>query len=114
MIAFATPLALLLFIPWGFAAWRLLRRARRQASPFPGLSLVPRVVTWRQRLGVGLSGLAGGPLATGQTIGRRLKRSLSRRVSRRRTGRMPRLAGRASAASHRDRWRRGLGRCWRR
>lgn len=52
MIAFATPLALLLFIPWGFAAWRLLRRARRQASPFPGLALVPRVVTWRQRLGV--------------------------------------------------------------
>lgn len=51
MIAFATPSALLLFISWGFAAWRLLRRARQQASPFPGLSLLPHVVTWRQRLG---------------------------------------------------------------
>ncbi|MGI5869384.1 MAG: VWA domain-containing protein [Kiritimatiellia bacterium] len=52
MIEFASPLAFLLFIPWGFAAWRLLRRARRQAAPFPGLSLIPRVVTWRQRLSV--------------------------------------------------------------
>lgn len=50
MTRFATPLAFLIFIPWLFAAYRLLRHARSQALPFPGLRLIPRVASWRQRL----------------------------------------------------------------
>ncbi len=50
MITFATPLAFLLILPWIFATYRLFRRAKSQAVPFPGLSKIPVMYTWRQRI----------------------------------------------------------------
>ncbi len=50
MTPVATPLALLLTIPWLYGVYRLFRKARSQAHPFPGLARMPMIVTWRQRL----------------------------------------------------------------
>jgi len=50
MMHFATPLAFLLFIPWAYATYRMLRHARSQALPFPALSKIPTTITWRQRI----------------------------------------------------------------
>ena len=50
MMHFATPLAFLLFIPWAYATYRLLRRAKSQAVPFPRLKMIPPSVSWRQYL----------------------------------------------------------------
>lgn len=47
---FATPLAFLLFLPWAYATYRMLRHARSQALPFPALSMIPTTLTWRQRI----------------------------------------------------------------
>ncbi len=50
MNALASPLALLLFVPWCLCAWRALRRAKRPAAlPFPALRELPRTITWRRR-----------------------------------------------------------------
>ncbi len=56
MIQFAFPWALLFLLPWGFAAWRMVRRARTQGVVFASASsrfahLRP---TWRQRVARGL------------------------------------------------------------
>ncbi len=50
MMQFATPLAFLLFLPWAYAVYRMLRHSRSQALPFPALSMVPTSITWRQRI----------------------------------------------------------------
>lgn len=50
MIQFATPLAFLLFLPWAYAVYRMLRHSRSQALPFPALSMIPTTTTWRQRI----------------------------------------------------------------
>lgn len=52
MIRLATPAALLLFLPWFYGVFRLMRFAKSQALPFPGLSMIPVTVTWRQRLAI--------------------------------------------------------------
>ena len=52
MIRFATPAACWLFLPWIYAVYRLIRLANSQALPFPGLSMIPATVTWRQRLAI--------------------------------------------------------------
>ena len=51
-MTFAFPYAFLLFIPWLFAAWRLLRRAKRlhQGIPFAPFALLPARATWRQHV----------------------------------------------------------------
>ena len=65
----AAPWALALFLPWAFAAWRMLRRTRGGAIPFPGARrLAVRPPTLRQRLGalpapLLLAGLAAGIVA---------------------------------------------------
>ncbi len=50
MMQFATPLAFLLFLPWVYAVYRMLRHSKSQALPFPALSMVPTSITWRQRI----------------------------------------------------------------
>ncbi len=50
MMHFATPLAFLLFLPWMYATYRMLRHAKSQALPFPTLSMIPKMITWRQRI----------------------------------------------------------------
>ena len=50
MTRFALPWAFLLLLPLCFATWRALRRVRGRGVPFPGLSRMPRIVSWRQRL----------------------------------------------------------------
>ena len=50
MTRFAFPWAFLLLLPLCFATWRALRRVRGRGVPFPGLSRMPRIVSWRQRL----------------------------------------------------------------
>lgn len=49
-MTFASPYSFLLFLPWGFAAWRLFRASRRRGVPFAALSRVPLRTTLRQRL----------------------------------------------------------------
>ena len=50
MTRFAFPWAFLLLLPLLFALWRALRRVCGRGVPFPGLSRMPRIVSWRQRL----------------------------------------------------------------
>lgn len=50
MMQFATPLAFLFLLPWAYAVYRMLRRSRSQALPFPALSMIPTSTTWRQRI----------------------------------------------------------------
>lgn len=49
---FQTPLALLLFLPLVFAAWRLFRHGRRRGVPFAPFRNLPQRRTLRQRLAV--------------------------------------------------------------
>ena len=50
-MTFADPWLLLLFAPLGFAAWRLLRRARRGGIRFSAVSRLPAAAAgWRARL----------------------------------------------------------------
>jgi len=49
-MTFATPLTLLLLLPLGFAAWRLLRRGRRSGIRFSAMSRIPsRAAGWRAK-----------------------------------------------------------------
>ena len=51
MLTFASPLMLLLLLPLGFAAWRMLRRSRRAGIRFSAVSrIAPRASSWRARL----------------------------------------------------------------
>ena len=50
MFVFSSPYSFLLFAPLAFALWRMFRRARAQATPFPALAFIPRASSWRQRL----------------------------------------------------------------
>lgn len=52
MNTFAWPWAFLALVPWCWAAWRLFRRARGTAIPFPMTRLLPQTRSWRQRLSV--------------------------------------------------------------
>lgn len=48
MLRFATPLAFLLLLPWGFGLWRLLRRGARRALLFAPMHRLPaRTAGWR-------------------------------------------------------------------
>ena len=48
MFRFATPLAFLLLLPWGFALWRLFRRGPRRALLFAPMHRLPlRTAGWR-------------------------------------------------------------------
>ena len=48
MFRFATPLAFLLLIPWGFALWRLFRRGSRSALLYAPMHRLPeRTAGWR-------------------------------------------------------------------
>ncbi len=67
-MTFASPLALLLLIPWGVAAWRILRRAKRRGVAFAPLARLPLHISPRQRLAwisplLFLAGLAAGIVA---------------------------------------------------
>ena len=50
MTHLASPLWLLLFIPLVFSGYRMLRRARSQAIPYPRVNMIPVSTTWRQKL----------------------------------------------------------------
>lgn len=52
MIRLATPIACWLFFPWFIVVYRMMRFAKSQALPFPGLSMIPVTVTWRQRMAI--------------------------------------------------------------
>ena len=50
-MSWANPWALLLFLPLGFAAWRLLRRGRQRGIRFSAVSRLPsRAAGWRARV----------------------------------------------------------------
>ena len=50
-MTFATPLMLLLLLPLGLAAWRLLRRGRRSGIRFSATSRLPaKTAGWRAKL----------------------------------------------------------------
>ena len=49
-MSFANPWMLALFVPIAFAAWRLLRRARRSGIRFSAVTRIPaRAAGWRAR-----------------------------------------------------------------
>ena len=50
-MSFANPLMLLFFVPLGFAAWRLLRRARRSGIRFSAVGRLPaKAAGWRAKV----------------------------------------------------------------
>ena len=50
-MSFANPWFLLLFLPLGFAAWRLLRRGRKRGIRFSAVSRLPAPAAgWRARV----------------------------------------------------------------
>lgn len=50
MTNLAAPLWLLLLLPLAYSGYRMLRRARSQALPYPRVKMIPSSTTWRQKL----------------------------------------------------------------
>ena len=50
MFVFSSPYSFLFLAPLAIVMWRMFRRARAQAVPFPALARIPRSASWRQRI----------------------------------------------------------------